>query len=220
MSSIPIAGFADPFSSISHLAGAGAGIAGMVFLLNKGRGKPGNQASLIIYSFCLVFLFAMSGVFHLLEKGTASRYVFQILDYTAIYAMIAGTFTPIHIILFRGMKRWLILLVVWVLAITGLTMTSIFFDDIPKWLSLLFFLGLGWSGYLSFRFIYKHQKTFAFYIAAGGIAYTVGAIVDFTEYPAVIPGVMGPHEIFHVFVIFGALAHWLLIYQIADHGKS
>lgn len=55
------------------------------------------------------------------------------------------------------------------------------------------------------------------YIAAGGIAYTIGAIIDFMEWPNIIPGVVGHHEIFHVCVIIGALAHWLLIYQIADY---
>ncbi len=220
MSNIPVAGLADPFSSISHLVSAGAGLLGFIALTIKSRGKTSNQISLIIYSFCLIFLFSMSGVFHSLERGTPERKIFQILDYVAIYGMIAGTFTPIHIILFRGMRRWLILLLVWSVAITGLTMTSLFFDQIPEWVSLMFFLGLGWSGYFSFRFIYEYQRKYAAYIAVGGIAYTIGAILDFTEYPVIISGVIGPHEIFHVFVILGALAHWLLIYQIADYRKT
>lgn len=159
----------------------------------------------------------MSGVFHMLERNTEAKYIFRILDYSAIFLMIAGSFTPLHVILFRGMRRWLILILVWALAISGLTVTSLFFDHIPQWLSYSMYLGLGWGGFISFRFIYKHQKRFAAYIVAGGAFYTIGAIIDFIGAPDIIPGMFGHHEIFHVCVILGAYTHWLLVYKIADY---
>ena len=210
--------FSEPFSSISHLSGAAAGMAGSVFLVLKGRSNnASSQFSLILYSFCMVCLFLTSGIYHYIERGTSIKYIFRILDYCAIYAMIAGTFTPIHTILFRGMHRLMILIAVWGLALIGLTMTSLFFDHIPDWVSYSFYIGLGWFGAVSFRLTYKHQKKFAGYIFIGGVAYTIGAIIDFINWPVIFPCVFGPHEIFHVFVILGALAHWLLIYQIADY---
>ena len=158
----------------------------------------------------------MSGVYHLLEKGGAANYVLRILDYTGIYGLIAGTFTPVHLILFRGLHRWLILAIVWTLAITGLTLTAIFFDDIPHWLSLSFFLGLGWMGFLTFWFMYKlHSKKLVFYLISGGLFYTIGAICEFLNWPIIREGIVGAHEVFHIFVILGALMHWLLIYKIA-----
>lgn len=221
MTTIPFAGISDPFSSLSHLFGAVAGMVSSFFLIAKSRrSSAGRQLSLYIYSFCLVFLFSMSGVFHMLERNTDARYVFRILDYCAIFLMIAGSFTPLHIILFRGMKRWLILIVVWAVAISGLTVTSLFFDQIPQWLSYSLYLGLGWVGYFSFRYIYSHKKRFAAYLAAGGAFYTIGAIIDFVRVPDIIPGVFGHHEIFHICVILGALAHWMLIYKIADYQRE
>lgn len=221
MTTIPFAGISEPFSSVSHLLGAGAGLVSSFFLMAKSRSNSrGRQLSLLIYSLCLVFLFSMSGIFHFLERNTDTKYVFRILDYCAIFLMIAGSFTPLHIILFRGIKRWLILIVVWAVAISGLTVTSLFFDHIPQWLSYSLYLSLGWIGYFSFRFIYKHKKRFAAYLAAGGAFYTIGAIIDFLSAPDIIPGVFGHHEIFHICVILGALAHWLLIYKIADYRRE
>ena len=101
----PIPGFSEPFSSISHLMFAVAGFIGTFVLLRKGKGNDFRLMGLALYSFCLVFLFSMSGVYHLLERGHTPNYVLGILDYAGIYVMIAGTFTPFHIILFRGLHR-------------------------------------------------------------------------------------------------------------------
>lgn len=221
MTPTPFAGISDPISSITHLLGAGAGLVSSFFLIAKSRqSSRGRQLSLVVYSFCLVFLFSMSGIFHLLERNTDTRYFFRIMDYCAIFLMIAGSFTPLHILLFRGMKRWVILVVVWAIAITGLAATSIYFDHIPQWLSYSLYLGMGWIGFFSVRYIYRHKRRLAAYLAAGGMFYTVGAIIDFTGTLNIIPGVFGHHEIFHICVILGALAHWLLIYRIADYRRE
>lgn len=218
---IPIPGFSEPFSSISHLFFAVLGIVAAFFLLYRGRGNSRRQIGLFIYSSCLVFLFSMSAVYHLLEKGHTPNYVLRILDYCAIYIMIAGSFTPIHLILFRKAHRWLVLAIVWTLSITGLTLTAIFFDDIPQWLMLSFFLGLGWIGLFSMWHIYNiHSKSLFKLILSGGIAYSVGAICDLLNWPVLIDGVIGPHEVFHLFVILGAGLHWRLIYKIAKYPIS
>lgn len=163
----------------------------------------------------------MSGVYHLLEKGETASYVLQILDYSAIFTLIAGTITPIHLILFRGLHRWLVLFVVWTLAITGLTLTAVFFKDMPEWLTLSFFLILGWFGLFTIWGIYKvHSKKLMTNIILGGLFYTIGAVFEFLRWPVLIEGIIGPHEIFHVFVILGALSHWRLVYKIAKYPIS
>ena len=221
MSTISIPGFTDPFSSISHLLTAALGLFGSYFLIKKGRGNTAGQISLIIYSFCLVFLFSMSGVFHLLERGTDSRYVMNIMDYSAIFGMIAGTFTPLHIILFRGVNRWLVLILVWAFSITGLVLNAIFFEQIPEWLSYSIFLGLGWMGFVTMWKTYKiHDKKLALTVVSGGVAYSLGAILDFFQWPVIIPGTIGPHELFHILVMLAAFIHWKAIYQIADYSYN
>ena len=221
MTITPIPGFSEPFSSISHLLMAVIFLILSFYLVYKGRGNPGRVIGLLIYSFCLVFLFSMSGVYHLLEKGYTANYVLQILDYSAIYTLISGTITPIHTILFKGIHRWLILTVVWTLSITGLTLTAVFFQSIPEWLTLTFFLGLGWFGLFTVYSIYKvHNKALISYIVIGGLFYTIGASFEFFRWPILIDGIIGPHEVFHIFVILGALAHWKLVYRIASYPIS
>ena len=218
MPMIPIPGFSEPFSCWSHFIPAALSAVGLYFLLQRGKGSKGRISSLIIFSFSLVFLFSMSGVYHLLEPGGVPRAVFQKLDHAAIWVLIAGTFTPIHAILFRGAWRWGILMLVWFIAITGLVLEVVFFSSIPEWMTLSFFLGLGWIGVISG---WKFKKIFgddsSRLLLLGGIFYSIGAVMEFLRWPDLIPGIIGPHEVFHIFVIGGALSHWLFVYRWAAH---
>ncbi|MCB0370046.1 MAG: hemolysin III family protein [Bdellovibrionales bacterium] len=221
MNQIPIWGFSDPISSWSHLLSSMAAFIGGYFLISKGRGNSWRVFSLSVYTFSLVFLFSMSGVFHLLPKESISRAVLQRLDHAGIWLLIAGTFTPLHTILFRGVWRWLILLFIWTVAITGLVLEVVFFKEFPEWLALSFFLGLGWIGALSH---YKFRKRFPLHsprlIVLGGASYSVGAIFDFIRWPNLWSGILGPHELFHFFVTLGAICHWIFIYNWCAHPVS
>jgi len=159
----------------------------------------------------------MSGTFHLLPYHTTGRDVLQVLDHAAIWLLIAGTFIPIHTLMFRGPKRWGVLLLVWMITIPGVIFTTIFFSTMPEWLSLSFYLGLGWMGVITAYFVIKHYGKYeSRYLVYGGIAYTVGAVMEFARWPVIIPGIFEPHDIFHFFVILGASLHWYFIYQHAD----
>src|SRR3954447_18790099 len=99
-------GFSDPVSSLTHLAGAAAFLCLTPSLLLKGRGNPWRVTSLAAFASSVLLLFAASGTYHLLAPGTGGRTVMQRLDHGAIFVLIAGTFTPLHGILFRGAWRW------------------------------------------------------------------------------------------------------------------
>jgi|GEM_PF-3453297 len=101
-----------------------------------------------VFGFACVFLFSMSGVYHFLAAGSIARHVLRILDHAGIYVLIAGSFTAIHGVLFRGFMRWGIILIVWILAINGITLGTIFFDSMPESLSLIFLLSFGWPAAL------------------------------------------------------------------------
>ncbi len=218
MRAIPFLGFSEPLSSWTHLLAAGVSLVGLFFLLKRGRGNLSRMVALSIYSFSLIFLFSMSGTFHLLELGGTPRLVLQRLDHAGIWILIAGTFTPVHVTLFRGGWRWAILGLVWTIAITGLVLEVIFFTSFPEWLILTLFLGLGWLGALSgvkFKKLFEDRSLTL--MAVGGICYSIGAVIDFLRWPVIVPGVLGPHEIFHIFVVLAALSHWFFIYRWADH---
>ncbi|MFK7822658.1 MAG: hemolysin III family protein [Oligoflexales bacterium] len=214
---IPIPGFSEPVSCFSHLLASFCFLCFTILLIYRGRGNGLRVTSLFLYGVCALYLFSMSGVYHLLEPGGMAREVFQRLDHSGIWAMIAGTFTPIHMILFRGVWRWGVLVLVWSIAITGLTLEVIYFTKFPEWLSLLLYLSLGWLGLLTYiLYIKTHNEAIIRNLVFGGIAYSLGGVFEFLRWPTIVPGIIGPHEIFHFFVILGAFFHGKFIYLISD----
>jgi len=209
-------GLHDPISAWSHLLAVLGFFIASFYLIYKGRGSKLRITSFILYTFSLIFLFSMSGTFHLLEYHTKARAVLQVLDHAAIWVLIAGTFVPIHTLMFRGPKRWGVLLLVWLITIPGVIFTTVFFSTMPEWLSLSFYLGLGWIGILTAYFTIKdYGRKEATYLFYGGLAYTFGAVLEFLRWPILFDGVVNAHDFFHFFVILGASFHWYFIYQHA-----
>lgn len=214
---ISIPGFTDPISSFSHLfVGVPFFLVMTGVLLWRGQGDAGRMISLGIYGFANILLFGLSGVYHLLDRASTSRLVLQRLDHAAIFLLIAGTYAPCHYILFRGWKRWLPLAVVWIGAIIGITLKSVFFNDLSEFVGLSLYLGLGWIGLISGYFIwYYYGGQLLRPVFWGGIAYSFGAIFDYLQAPVIIPGVLGAHELFHIAVLIGAGCFCYFIYLIA-----
>lgn len=212
---ISIPGFSDPFSSLSHLAGALIFLVLSIPLVRRGAGNDGRVASLRIFSFGAVLLLSTSGVYHLLDPYGMPRYVMRALDHAAIFVLIASSFTPIHVILFRGFGRWGMLLLVWVFAIAAITAQTVY--DMPYAVGLALYLGMGWLGLISGIALWRRFGfNFVEPLLWGGVAYSIGAIMEFLRWPVLIPGVLQWHEVFHVAVLIGLAFHWSLIYAIAD----
>jgi len=144
-----IVGFSDPVSSLTHLAGAVVFTVLGVVLLRRGRGDRGRMISLAVFAISCVLCLSLSGVYHLLSPGSAGREVLKRLDHAAIFLLIAGSFTPVHVILFRGAWRWGMLTGIWGAALAGLVLKTVYFATMPEWLGLAMYLGLGWLGVIS-----------------------------------------------------------------------
>jgi channel protein (hemolysin III family) len=216
-----IPGFSDPVSSLTHLAGA-AVFAWLGFsLVLRGRGDLRRAASLGVFAFSCVLLLSISGTYHLLAPGGEARDVLQRLDHAAIFVLIAGSFTPVHTILFRGAWRWGMLGVIWTVAIAALTLKMLYFDSIPEWLGLAMYLTFGWLGVLSWTVLARRFGIRRVMLALwGALAYTAGALADFLHWPTLVPGIVGPHELFHVAVLAGISCHWLFIRRYASRDMA
>lgn len=216
-----IPGFAEPFSAISHLLAAGFALISGIILIRRGRGQWTTTLSLIIFVTTCVFLLSMSGVYHLLQPDTAGREVLRRLDHAAIFALIAGTFTAIHGILFRGVWRWGMILVIWTMAITGITLKSIFFHSLPSWAGVSLYLVMGWMGLISgYGMCREYGLPVLRKPLFGGLAYTLGAELDVMGAPILIPGVLESHELFHIAVLFGLGWHWSFVADLAHRGVA
>jgi channel protein (hemolysin III family) len=220
---VPIAGFADPFSSISHLAGGGVALLMSPALFRRGLRAADRSPtfhgvrvlSLAVFATSAVLLLSMSGVFHLLSRGGAPRAVLQRLDHAAIFVLIAGTFTPVHTILFRGVWSWGILGFVWTVAVTGLVLKTIYLDSIPEIFGLSLYIGLGWVGAVSVAGLWRRYGPRLLPLLWGGAAYTAGAIIEWANPPPLVPGFIGAHEVFHLAVLAGLALHWRFVASIA-----
>ena len=212
-----IAGFNDPMSSISHLVGAVFFFAmSIVLMVVTWRNRTAFWFCLE-FEFATVFLLSMSFVFHMLPIDTTARAVMLRLDVAAIFVLIASTFTVIHGILFRGWRGWAVILVIWIITVLGITLRTIFFDTIPMVVGDGIFLLLGWVGLYSAYLLWKEYRWAAVVpVALGGLFYTVGAVMNSTNWPVVIDRVWGPHECFHLFVLAGLWTHWRFVWRIAD----
>ena len=209
-------GFYEPFSSLSHLAGA------LVFawlslpLLRLGRGDGRRLLFLGVFAFTIVFLLSMSGVYHLLTEGGAARAVLARLDMAAIFAVIAGTHTPVQGFFFRGPARWGVLALMWLLAATGITLFTVFFDRLPPGLGIGVYLLLGWIAGSAGVVIWRRYGTRRIgLLLLGGVVYSVGAILLGLDWPQLLPGVFGAHELWHVAVLLAMALHWRFVYQCA-----
>jgi len=212
-----IPGFSDPFSSLSHLSGAVLFAILGVFLVVRGWGNARRVVSLAIFALSCVLLLSLSGVYHLLSHDTAARGVLMRLDHAAIFVLIAGSFTPVHAILLRARWHRGLLLGIWLAAIAGLTLKTVYFNSMPTWLGLAMYLGLGWMGVLSTAAIARRFGwRFILPLVWGALAYTAGALVDHFHWPKPIPGMLEAHELFHLAVLAGISFHWVFIHAIAD----
>lgn len=202
---------------MSHLGGALVFAYLAVALLRRGGGDRARMISLSVFAVSCVLLLGLSGVYHLLSPETAGRAVLKRLDHAAIFGLIAGSFTPVHTILFRGVWRWGALAAIWGAAIAGMIVKTVYFNVMPEWLGLTMYLGLGWIGVISATALARRYGWDPLQpVLWGALAYTAGALAEFLRWPVLLAGILGPHEIFHLAVLTGIACHWAFIAGIAS----
>ena len=212
-----IGGFNDPMSSISHLSGSVVFTVLSFFLLRSAWASRTRFWFMFVFAFAVVLLLTMSFVYHMMAVGSTARTVMRCLDIAAIFVLIAATFTVFHGILFRGWRRWGIIILMWVIAITGITLRSVFYDNVPDWMGIGIFLVMGWVGAFSGYLLWKDYGSAALKpVVWGGVLYSVGAVIDGVGWPIIIDKVWGPHETFHLFVLAALGVHWSLAARVAE----
>jgi len=217
----PFLGNADPISSILHLGGALVFAVLGIGLLQRAQGNSLRVTSIAVYWGGVLFALTVSGVFHLVARGTDARNVLMIVDHAAIFFLIAASYTPIHVIQFRGFMRWGILGLVWTAALVGMVLKTVWFDTIPEWAGLSLYLALGWAGLISAIALYRLVgPTPLIPLIGGAFAYTMGALLEYAGIPTLAAGIVGPHEIFHLLVLAGVGMHWEYIRRITVHAPT
>ncbi|MBR4503323.1 MAG: hemolysin III family protein [Clostridia bacterium] len=191
-------------NSVTHGIGALLGIVGLILLLYKSPSPEKTSASLI-YGICLILLFLMSCLYHAWPSGSMVKYIWRRFDYCSIYLLIGGTFAPYWLVWVGGSMGILFLCIQWVLILTGITFVGVFGPGRLKPLHMSMYLVLGWSALAFFPSMFQASHSLTLMTLLGGVAYTAGII------PFALKS-RGSHFIWHIFVLIGALCHFIGIF--------
>lgn len=212
----------EPVSALTHSLGALLSVVGLIILLAEAIGNDSVRqvVAFSIFGGSLVAMYSVSAFYHsfnLSERGIAHL---RRIDHMMIYVLIAGTYTPVCLLLLPEPYGLVLLSTVWALAAIGTAMKIVWMDS-PTWISTALFLGIGWIGVLLIRQLLQVAPTgFFLWLLAGGLFYSLGAVVHALKWPRPStderPLVFGSHEIWHLFVMAGSFSHYWAILAYAS----
>lgn len=183
-----------------------------MLLVNGAANHSARQVvAFAIFGTSLVLLYATSGIYHSLNVSERGLAILRRLDHMMIYVLIAGTYTPLCLVLLRGRLGITLLVAVWAIAAVGVAQKLVWMTA-PRWVSTVLYLGMGWAAIFVVKpILHSAPVGFLVWIVLGGVFYTLGAVVYATKRPDPAPNAFGFHEIWHLFVMAGSLCHYLAV---------
>ena len=204
-------GMKEPVNTLTHFATLLASVGGLIFLVLKTWHNTPKLITMTVYGVSIIVLYGASSLYHWVKTTPRKNLILKKLDHIAIYLLISGSYTPVFYYGLTGTWRWAMLTAVWVLAFTGILL-KIWFIAVPRYVSTVFYLTLGWIALVPFLHLFGNLPVGAVYMMfMGGVAYTVGAIIYATKCFNLFPNRFGFHEIFHLFVMAGSIIHFIMI---------
>jgi hemolysin III len=203
---IPLLGLRDPVSSLTHFAAClfAMFVTALLWRLGRRRGRRA-QFALGAFGLSTVLLYGASATYHALRLPPERLRFFQLLDHSAIYLLIAGTYTPFLLVNLRGSWGWSLLAVIWSMAVVGILFKLWYADRFPA-ISVSAYVGMGWLGVIAAHQVYTHVPvTGVVWIVLGGLAYTIGVIFYACK------RIPHHHVIWHLLVMAGSACHYIAV---------
>ena len=206
----------DPGSAITHFIGMLMAIFAAVPLLIKAAHEADRIyiISITIYAASLILLYAASTTYHTFDRSKKINTILKKIDHMMISVLIAGSYTPICLLVLPRRIGLILLSIVWGIGIIGILIKA-FWINCPKWVSSVLYIGMGWTCVLAFTQILNSMSPAAFgWLLAGGIIYTIGGVIYALKLPLfnMRHKNFGTHEIFHLFVMGGSACHFIVMY--------
>lgn len=207
----------DPGSALTHFIAMLLALSAATPLLIKAAAEPDSThiMALSIFIVSMILLYAASTTYHTLDISPKVNSILRKIDHMMIFILIAGTYTPVCMVVLGDKTGWNLLALVWGIAITGILIKACWINC-PKWFSSVLYIAMGWVCVLAFTKIVQALPTAAFgWLLAGGIIYTIGGVIYALKLPIFNSRHknFGSHEIFHLFVMGGSLCHYIMMYQ-------
>jgi channel protein (hemolysin III family) len=210
-------GLFEPVGALTHLVGGVVFALLSISLLRRAWGDPRRVVLIAVFACACVLLLSMSSVYHMVPEGGSARALLGRLDMTAIFVLIAGTHTPVQGLFFRGVARWGSLALIWLCAVAGATCFTIYYDHLPPVVGTTVYLLLGWAASTSAFLVWRRYGACRVeLLILGGLAYTIGAVLYTLNWPTLIPGIFGAHELWHMSVLAGMGLHWAFLFRNAN----
>ena len=208
----------DPGSAITHFIGMLMAVFAAVPLIIKATHEPSPiyVVSIAIYAASLILLYAASTTYHTFDRSEKVNTILKKIDHMMISVLIAGSYTPICLLVLGGRLGIILLAIVWSIAIAGILIKA-FWVYCPKWVSSVLYIGMGWTCVLAFTQLLNSMSPAAFgWLLAGGLIYTAGGIIYALKLPIfnMKHKDFGSHEIFHLFVMGGSICHCGVMYAV------
>lgn len=206
----------EPGSAITHFIAMMMAAFAAVPLLVKAGVQSGqeNFLAMAIFMGSMILLYGASATYHSVDLTGKSLRVFRKLDHMMIFVLIAGSYTPVCLIVLGGKLGYTLLALVWGIAAVGMIVKACWITC-PKWFSSVIYIAMGWVCVLVFGPLLKTLSTPAFlWLLAGGIIYTVGGVIYALKLPIFNAKhkFFGSHEVFHLFVMGGSVCHFIFMY--------
>ena len=207
----------EPGSAITHFIGMMMAVFAATPLLIKAALSSGGRNSLFalgVFCISMILLYGASATYHSLNIGGRALRIFRKLDHMMIFVLIAGSYTPVCLIILGGKLGYTLLSVVWGIALCGMLLKACWITC-PKWFSSVIYIAMGWVCVGVFGPLWNVLPHAAFgWLLAGGIIYTIGGVIYALKLP-IFNGkhkFFGSHEIFHLFVMGGSICHFIFMY--------
>lgn len=214
-------GLREPVNSVTHMIGAGLAVIVTVVLLFVADGGVLTYFALSVFGLSSVMLFTASTLLHAVRAGPVGEVWLRRFDHAAIFVLIAGTYTPVLLLALRHtapVLAWWLFGVVWLIALAGVIF-KLYWITAPRWLSTGLYLAMGWLVVLAIVPVARALGVSGMvWLGLGGFFYTVGAVIYGSKRPNPLPGVLGFHEIWHLFVLAGWAANVVMVFQLALKG--
>ncbi len=205
----------EPGSAITHfIAWLLAVIAASPLIIKAAGNSPTATIAMIIFMASMILLYGASTAYHSVAVSDKVLKIFRKIDHMMIFILIAGSYTPVCLIVLGGKMGYTLLALVWGIAIVGMAVKA-FWITCPKWFSSTIYIAMGWTCVLVFGPLWHTLPHAAFgWLLAGGIIYTVGGIIYALKLPIFNSRHknFGSHEIFHLFVMAGSICHFIFMY--------
>lgn len=207
----------DPGSAITHFIGMIMAIFAATPLLIRAASRPDriHIVSLAVFIISMILLYAASTAYHSFNLSEKANIILKKIDHMMIFVLIAGTYTPVCLIVLNGTIGYTLLALVWGIALAGIVIKALWVTC-PKWFSSILYIAMGWVCVLAFTQILNSLPPAAFgWLLAGGIIYTIGGVIYALKLPIFNAkhSAFGSHEIFHLFVMGGSLCHFILMFN-------